>query len=93
MLAETVIIILYIFMQAHEEYIREKLQNEIRTMSAIPKKWRTLLDKKLTEMETQEEEEMASETSVTLITPAVTSRTRAATKKDQQSTILKKAKV
>ena len=73
--------------------MREKFENKIRTaMSGMPKKWRTLLDKKLAEMESQEEEEeTSSESSLTLITPAVTSRTRAATLKNQQSTLSKKA--
>ena len=37
-------------------------------MSGMPKKWRTLLDKRLVEMELQEEEE-TSESSLTLVTP------------------------
>ena len=51
-------------------------------MLDIPKKWCTLLGKMLEDMETQEEEEITSETSLTLVIPAVTSQTRAANKKD-----------
>ena len=69
-------------MQIHEECTREKFQNQIRTaMLDIPKKWCTLLGKMLEDMETQEEEEITSETSLTLVIPAVTSQTRASTKK------------
>ena len=56
-----------------------KVQSEVMdAMSAMPKKWRSMLEKKFTEMSTREIDFMETEEPLTLVTPAITSRTRKA---------------